>query len=212
MVCDMRKTRTPELDRELPDLPPELRWREWMKRIEAVLFASGAPVAREDLARVVGQGASLDLLIDDLRVDLDARPYELAKVGNGWLLRTRPAYASAIRAVADIADQALNLSDYDIAVLAAIAYHQPVSRDGLKDIFGKDISRDLIGRLSERGLIAPGPREPRRGAPYTFVTTDAFLAAFDLTSLADLPDQEQLQDAGLAQANSADQGDDAALD
>lgn len=208
----MAKTRTPELDRELPDLPPELRWREWMKRIEAVLFASGAPVAREDLARVVGQGASLDLLIDDLRVDLDARPYELAKVGNGWLLRTRPAYASAIRAVADIADQALNLSDYDIAVLAAIAYHQPVSRDGLKDIFGKDISRDLIGRLSERGLIAPGPREPRRGAPYTFVTTDAFLAAFDLTSLADLPDQEQLQDAGLAQANSADQGDDAALD
>lgn len=208
----MAKTRTPELDRELPDLPPELRWREWMKRIEAVLFASGAPVAREDLARVVGQGASLDLLIDDLRVDLDARPYELAKVGNGWLLRTRPAYASAILAVADIADQALNLSDYDIAVLAAIAYHQPVSRDGLKDIFGKDISRDLIGRLSERGLIAPGPREPRRGAPYTFVTTDAFLAAFDLTSLADLPDQEQLQDAGLAQANSADQGDDAALD
>lgn len=208
----MGKTRTPELDRELPDLPPELRWREWMKRIEAVLFASGAPVAREDLARVVGQGASLDLLIDDLRVDLDARPYELAKVGNGWLLRTRPAYASAIRAVADIADQALNLSDYDIAVLAAIAYHQPVSRDGLKDIFGKDISRDLIGRLSERGLIAPGPREPRRGAPYTFVTTDAFLAAFDLTSLADLPDQEQLQDAGLAQANSADQGDNTALD
>ena len=52
-----------ELDRELAVLPPELRWREWMRRIEAVLFASSAPVAREDLARVVGQGASVDLLI-----------------------------------------------------------------------------------------------------------------------------------------------------
>ena len=51
-----------ELDRELTDLPPELRWREWMRRIEAVLFASASPVPREDLTRIVGQGASVDLL------------------------------------------------------------------------------------------------------------------------------------------------------
>ena len=44
----MAKDRSdPELDRELADLPPELRWREWMRRIEAVLFASAAPVPRE---------------------------------------------------------------------------------------------------------------------------------------------------------------------
>ncbi len=193
----MAKTHAPEFDRELADLPPELRWREWMRRIEAVLFASSTPVPREDLARVVGQGASLDLLIEDLAVDLEARPYEIAKSGHGWFLRTRATYGPVIRAAADIRDQSLNLSEYEVAVLAAVAYQQPISRDGLKDIFGKDISRDLIGRLSERGLIAPGPREPRRGAPFTFVTTDAFLAAFDLTSLADLPDPEQLHDAGL---------------
>lgn len=46
-------------DRELDDLPQELRWREWMGRIEAVLFASASPVGREDLARVVGQGPRL---------------------------------------------------------------------------------------------------------------------------------------------------------
>ena len=55
------------LDRDLADLPPDLRWREWLRRIEAVLFASSAPVARDHLARVVGQGASVDLLIEDLR-------------------------------------------------------------------------------------------------------------------------------------------------
>jgi chromosome segregation and condensation protein ScpB len=48
------------------------------------------------------------------------------------------------------------------------------------------------------GLIATGPRAPSRGAPYTFVTTDAFLAAFGMESLRDLPDPEQLGDAGLA--------------
>ena len=135
------------LDRELEELPADLRWREWMRRIAAVLFASASPVPREDLARVVGQAASVDLLIEDL---------------------------------------------------AAIAYHQPITRDGLKDIFGKEISRDLIGRLHARGLIGTGPRSPRRGAPYTYVTTEQFLIAFDLEALQDLPDREQLEDAGLA--------------
>lgn len=118
------------------------------------------------------------------------------------MLTTRHVYAAAIRAAADVKDLMFSLDEYDVAVLAAIAYHQPLSRQGLKDIFGKEISRDLIGRLSERGLIATGPREPRRGAPYTFVTTDLFLATFDLETLADLPDQEQLVDAGIAKDES----------
>jgi segregation and condensation protein B len=146
----------------------------------------------------VGQSASVDLLIEDLKVDLADRPFEVVRVGGGWMLRTKPAYAPAIRAAADVSEQMLNLNDFDIAVLAAIAVHQPISRDGLKDIFGKEISRDLIGRLAERNLIATGPREPRRGAPYTFVTIQTFLVAFGMESLRDLPDPEQLIDAGLS--------------
>ncbi|MEO9649023.1 MAG: SMC-Scp complex subunit ScpB [Sulfitobacter pontiacus] len=188
----------PELDRELSDLLPELRWREWMRRIEAVLFASASPVLREDLARVVGQGASVDLLVEDLAASLEGRAFEVARVADGWILRTRAVYAPAIRAAADLGDQELGLGDFETAVLAAIAYHQPITRDGLKDIFGKDISRDLIGRLSGRGLIGTGPRSPQRGAPYTYVTTKRFLVAFGLESLRDLPDREGLEDAGLA--------------
>ena len=194
----MAKDHADDLDRELEDLPAELRWREWIRRIEAVLFASASPVPREDLARVVGQGVSVDLLLEDLASDLEGRCFEVAKVGGGWMLRTRPAYAAAIRTAADLGDQDLDLREYDVAILAAIAYHQPITRDELKDIFGKEISRDLIGRLHARGLIGTGPRSPRRGAPYTYVTTDQFLVAFDLESLQDLPDREQLEDAGLA--------------
>jgi segregation and condensation protein B len=195
----MARREEPGLDRELADLPSDLRWREWLRRIEAVLFASAAPVQRKALERVVGQGAPVDLLIEDLAADLEGRPYEVARIGAGWLLRTRTAYAPAIRAAADPGVRALNLTEFDLAVLAAIAFHQPISRDGLKKIFGKEISRDLIGRLAERDLIGTGPREPRRGAPYTFVTTETFLAAFGMESLRDLPDPEQFDDAGLAQ-------------
>ncbi len=50
-----RQSPEPDFDRELADLPPELRWREWKARVEAVLFAAAKPVGREVLARVVGR-------------------------------------------------------------------------------------------------------------------------------------------------------------
>lgn len=83
-------------------------------------------------------------------------------------------------------------------MLAAIAFNQPLTREGLAGIFGKEISRDLIGRLNAQRLIGTGPRSPKRGAPFTFVTTPRFLEVFGLESLQDLPDQEALEDAGLS--------------
>jgi segregation and condensation protein B len=56
-----------DLDRELEDLPAPARWREWMGRVEVVIFASAEPVLRENLARVVGKSCNLELLIDDIR-------------------------------------------------------------------------------------------------------------------------------------------------
>ena len=54
----MARPRKPdgELDLDLEDLPAPARWREWMGRVEAVIFASAEPVLRESFARVVGQG------------------------------------------------------------------------------------------------------------------------------------------------------------
>ncbi|HLJ18651.1 MAG TPA: hypothetical protein VKU84_00550, partial [Stellaceae bacterium] len=47
-------------------------------------FASGAPVPREVLARVVGKACNLDALIEDIRDELRGRPYELVSVAGGW--------------------------------------------------------------------------------------------------------------------------------
>lgn len=67
--------------------------------------------------------------------------------------------------------------------MAAIAHQQPLTRDGRKDIFGKEISRYLLGRLHARGRLGIGPRSPQRGPPpYTYVTTEQFLVVFGLTS------------------------------
>src|SRR5208337_4348297 len=85
-------------DRELADLPPDLRWREWMGRIEAAIFAARDPVPREVLALLVGESCVLDELIADIQFELASRPYELAFVAGGWRHRTRTRFADAIRA------------------------------------------------------------------------------------------------------------------
>ena len=179
---------SPLLDAELADLPKGLRWREWMNRVEAVIFASGKIVPRDELRRVIGLEANLDMLIEDIQAELKGRPYELVAVGGGWMHRTRVQYYDAIHAAADTGDKTVDLNEAEMAVLCAIAYHQPLSRDGLKDMFGKEINRDLINRLRFKGLIGNGPKSPHRGAPHTFVTTPEFLALFDMQSLRDLPE------------------------
>lgn len=158
----------------MEDLPTELRRREWW-----------------------GRGSLPSCLSRILPLILRGGSFEVATVASGWMLRTRPAYAAATLPAANVGDQDLDLREYDLAVLAAIAYNQSITRDGLKDIFGQEISRDLIGRLHAWGLIGTGPRSPRRGVPYTKVTTEQFLVAFDLESLQDLPDREQPEDAVL---------------
>jgi segregation and condensation protein B len=191
-------------DRELEDLPPEMRWREWMLRVEAVIFASAEPVSRETLVRVVGKDCSIDLLIDDLIEELRDRPYELVSVAGGWQHRTRPRFAETIRASsAPTRGGAAALSEFEAMVLMAVGYFQPVARGELSKIFGKEVSRDTISNLRGAEFISSGPRSPTPGAPYTYVTTKHFLSVFGFDTLRDLPDIEMLEDAGLLNRHSA---------
>lgn len=178
-------------------MPPEARWREWMNRVEATIFAAQEPVGRETLARIVGKSCSIDLLIDDIREELRGRPYDLVPVAGGWKHLTRPAYADAIRAAVGGSESATDLTQSEVLVLMCIAYFQPITRAELSSFFGKEISRDFIGHLHGAKLIASGPRSPTPGAPYTYVTTKDFLLEFELGTLRDLPDFEALEDAGL---------------
>lgn len=185
------------VDTELEHLPPELRWREWMGRVEAVIFAASTPVTRDTLARVVGRSCNLELIIDDIRTELAGRPYELVSVAGGWQHRTKMAFGDVIRAATGQAGSTKPLSQSEALVLMCIAYFQPITRGELSSFFGKEVSRDLIGVLRAQDFIASGPRSPQPGAPYTYVTTKAFLSHFGFDTLRDLPDFEALEDAGL---------------
>lgn len=186
-------------DTELEHLPAELRWREWMGRVEAVIFSASEPVTRSVLARVVGKSCNLELIIDDIRAELAGRPYELVAVAGGWQHRTKKAFGDIIHAAfgTPAGQGAKELSQSEALVLMCIAYFQPITRAELSTFFAKEVSRDLIGVLRGQDLIASGPRSPQPGAPYTYVTTKTFLSQFGLDTLRQLPDFEALEDAGL---------------
>jgi segregation and condensation protein B len=189
-------------DVELSDLPQAARWREWMLRVEAAIFASPSPVSREMLARLVGKDCRLDDLVDDLKTELRGRPYDLVFVAGGYQLRTKPRFATAIRAAgADgLRDAgAPELTPTELLAVTAIAYLQPATRAQISQLAGRDISRDVIGALKRHGLIDASLRAPEPGAPFAYVTTKRFLEVFGLASLRELPDVERLKEEGLLQ-------------
>ena len=186
-------------DADLVDFPQAMRWREWLSRVEAAIFASPKPVTREALVKLVGRDCNFDELISDIRDDLRARPYELVHVAGGYQLRTKARYADAIRVLNNGARDAgpPELTPTELLTVTAIAYLQPATRAELSRLAGREISRDVIAALKCHGLIDGALRAPEPGAPYAYVTTKKFLEVFGLASLRELPDIEKLEDAGL---------------
>jgi segregation and condensation protein B len=201
------------LDLDLLDLPPAARWREWMLRVEAAIFASEKPVPREALVRVIGQACRFDELIADLIHELRGRPYDLVQVAGGYALRTKTRFAPAIRAVhpGRAGDAVGGLTKTETFTLTAIAYLQPVTRGEISKLAGREISRDIIAALKRHGLIDGAIRAPQPGAPFAYMTTRKFLEAFGFASLRDLPDLERLKAEGLMQTGQGSDDLDSAL-
>lgn len=199
----MAKAPLPPLDTELAHLKQNERWRTWMARVEAVLFQSSEPIGRETLARVIGPNCNLDLLIDDIRDALASRPYEIVRTAGGYLLRTRAEFGDVIHHANHGVKTTLNaLSTAEGIVLMTIAYFQPITRTEIgwiigRQVAGREVDRECLAKLRRLGLIANGPRSAEPGAPTMYVTTARFLAETFYDSLADLPDRDRLEAAGM---------------
>ena len=77
-----------------------------------------------------------------------------------------------------------------LEVAAIIAYKQPVTRIDLEEIRGN--SEYAVQKLLELGVIEPVGRKDAVGKPVLFGTTDKFLKRFQISSLDELPDYEEL--------------------
>ena len=81
------------------------------------------------------------------------------------------------------------LSQAALETLAVVAYHQPVTREGVRAIRGVN-SEGVINSLMEKGLVREMGHEADRGQAILYGTTRRFLERFGLRSLRDLPPLE----------------------
>ncbi len=189
--------------------------KEIESAVEAILFASGEPVQEKricmalDLAR-----PAVERALHDLR-DLYAyerRGIRLVQMEDSWQLCSAPEHAGAIRRAFEIRKPA-KLSQPALEVLTIIAYYQPATRAYVDQIRGVDSSY-TVGLLLNRKLIEECGRLQVPGRPRLYRTTKAFLRAFHLTSLDELPEltglggeeQMRLDGSGGAETGGEDDG------
>lgn len=160
--------------------------------LEAMLLVSSDPVSATDLAAVLGitPGEASEALADLAAEYSDAnRGFQLREVAGGWRLFTHPAFHDQVEALVMSWDTR-KLSQAALETLAVIAYHQPVTREGVKAIRGVN-SDGVIASLVDKGLVREAGRDPQRAQAIRYATTQAFLERFGLKSLRELPDLEQ---------------------
>lgn len=171
--------------------------KELEAALEGILFAAGEPV---DIKRIClalemdreGAETLLRKLADYYAYE--RRGIRLVQMEDSWQLCSAPDYAEMIRKAFEIRRPA-KLSQPALEALTIIAYYQPTTRAYVDQVRGVD-SAYTVNLLLERGLIEECGRLQVPGRPILYRTTKAFLRAFHLSSLEDLPEISGLEAEG----------------
>ena len=156
--------------------------------LEAALFAAGEPVSQEKLcAALEAQPEQVDQAARELadEYDFGRRGIKLVRLDQRYQLCSRGDYGETVRRVLETRRTAL-LSAAALEVLAVIAYCQPVAKAYIEQARGVD-SAYTVNSLCDKGVIEECGRLDAPGKPVLFRTTPAFLRAFGLSSLEELP-------------------------
>ena len=166
---------------------------EYMRAVEAALFASAAPLSTEEIAAYAGEG-DVAAALAALAERYAGHGVELVERGERWHFQTAPDLAHLLRRTRE---EPRRLSRAATETLAIIAYHEPVSRAEIEAIRGVQISKGTLDVLMEAGWVRTAGRRESPGRPLLYATTQEFLTHFGLASRRDLPGIDDLKAAGL---------------
>ena len=159
--------------------------------IESILFVSGTQVAIADITEKLEiSNADMNKAIDKLKEKYSGDcGIHLLTFNKKLQFCSNPAHADEVSSVLNpIKERELSRSMLEVA--AIIAYKQPVTRIDLEELRGN--SEYAVQKLLELGMIEPVGRKDAVGRPVMFGTTDNFLKRFQISSLDELPDYEEL--------------------
>lgn len=151
---------------------------------EALFFQSSGPVSRTTLLRVLGEDVEIAQILSEVARRTKGLGFELVAVGDGWMFRTAPDLAEALRSVLERPPERLPRAVLEVLLL--IAARQPVTRPEIESFRDAALPQKTLALLQEKGLIRSVGRKPVPGQPQLWATTEAFLVTYGLRSLAEL--------------------------
>jgi segregation and condensation protein B len=166
---------------------------EFLRSVEATVFASAEPLGIADISLHVGEG-DVAAALSELAERYQGHGIELVERGGRWHFQTAPDLAHLLRRTRE---EPRRLSRAATETLAIIAYHEPVSRGEIEAIRGVQISKGTLDVLMEAGWVKTAGRREAPGRPLLYATTADFLTHFGLGSRKDLPGIDDLKAAGL---------------
>jgi segregation and condensation protein B len=166
---------------------------EFVRAVEATVFASAEPLAIDDIALHVGDG-DVAAALAELAERYQGHGIELVERGGRWHFQTAPDLAHLLRRTRE---EPRRLSRAATETLAIVAYHEPVSRAEIEAIRGVQISKGTLDVLMEAGWVKTAGRREAPGRPLLYATTPEFLCHFGLASRKDRPGIDDLKAAGL---------------
>ena len=162
--------------------------------VEAVLFASDAPLTPGEIARADERldEDQVEEALQMLKAEYEdaQRAFHLTEIAEGYQILTRPEFAPYLERF-DNVPRANRLSGPSLETLAIIAYRQPIGRIEIEYIRGVN-SSGVIRTLQDRSLIDIVGRGDGLGRPLLYGTTQHFQEHFGFTSLDDLPRPDEL--------------------
>lgn len=157
--------------------------------IEAILFAAGRPVTKNEIVLAVEiSEEDVENIIQNMQEEYknENRGIELIKIDNAYQLCTKKELYEYIYPVLDKRNKP-NLSNAALETLSIIAYNPKITRAEIEAIRG--VSADAcVYKLLEYGLIEEAGKIDLPGKPMAYKTTNEFLRMFGYTSLEDLPE------------------------
>lgn len=162
--------------------------------VRAILFVAGDGVEKEFLAE------KLDISMKELEKAVCALEEEcsgenglhLIRYKNKVQLSSNPNFATYISDVlSPIREKSLTRAALE--TLAIVAYKQPVTKLDIEDI--RRVNSDYATQaLLDQNMIEIVGRKDAVGRPLLFGTTEEFLKRFNIQSIEDLPDYDELID------------------
>jgi len=162
--------------------------------IEAVLFLENDPVDIKYLAKVTNLSSTLvEESLDQLReiYKSETRGLEISDIGEGFQLIPKVDLWEFLKETYGRKNEN-KLSKAALETLSIIAYSQPVTRGEIENIRG--VSPDsMMKLLINKNFIKDVGKKDVPGKPVQYGTTKEFLKAFRLSSIADLPKLDEME-------------------